>query len=221
MHPLQAKAYKEMKDEMVAWVHKQQAEAGQDEILEPIIAQAVISKLIRLQQFAAAYAHLDENFKVRLSLPSSKIDAAMELVPMYLEAGHQVVVFSPFRQMIDLMQAELEGAGIGYSIITGAIKSTSRMDEVKKFQSGQTKVFIGTTSAGGVGIDLFAADILIRLNRDWSPAVEEQAVGRLDRMGQTNPVQVVDIVTRDTIEIEKNQRVELKWTWIQRLLGDI
>jgi non-specific serine/threonine protein kinase len=88
-------------------------------------------------------------------------------------------------------------------------------------QDPRIKVFTGTIRSGGTGITLTAAHHLIFLQREWSPSDNKQAISRLDRYGQEHPVHVIDIVARDTKELEKNEKVELKWSWVRKMLGDV
>jgi SNF2 family DNA or RNA helicase len=235
--PIQRKAYKEMKDDMIAWVEKQAANSTEDEITDPIIAQAAVSRLTRLQQFACAYAQLEDVLvrhrdkatgelveqwerQVKLSEPSSKLDAVMDvkIIPA-VEEGVKLVVFSHFRQLIELLNVRLEKAGIPYATIHGHIPQRERDAQRQRFQEGEAMVCT-ITRAGGTAIDLFAGERFIFLSRDWSPAINDQAVGRIDRIGQTKAIQVTDIIADHTIEQDKNRTVQLKWSWMRQLLKD-
>ena len=218
MGPEQKKAYKQMKDDMVAWVANNRTDSDE---LDPVVAQAAIARLMRLLQFASAYARIDDEGFIKLSEPSTKLDAVMQKIDAALSEGTKLVIFSDFRQLIELLNARLDKADIPYVTIHGKIKSTDRDLAVQEFQNGETLIFTGTLGAGGTGIDLFASSRLIFLNRNWSPLQNQQAIGRVDRIGQTEAVQITDIITSDTIETEKLQTVALKWTWIQKVLGDI
>ena len=207
--PTQRTAYNQMRDEMIAWIGEQQ-----DEVLP---APVVIAQLTRLQQFAVAFAEYDGNH-IRLSEPSSKLDAAMEVLD---ESGDApIVFFSRFKQLITLLEYRLRDKSIPYVAITGDVPPEVRTAAVKRFQEGRARVMVGTIGAGGVGIDLYAASTVVFLDRDWSPALNAQAEDRLHRIGQRNAVQVIDIMARGTVDLGKAQRLELKKTWIRRILGD-
>jgi SNF2 family DNA or RNA helicase len=214
LEPSQRKAYEEMKADMVAWVRSQNT-SGE---MEPIIAQAAISKLVRLLQFASAYATVDAEGKVLLSEPSPKLDFCMQLIETALEEDVKLVVFSNFRQLIELLNARLTKAKVPYVTVHGEVSTEDRIKGVQQFQEGDAKVFTGTIKAGGTGIDLFAAHRIVFLERDWSPSANEQAIGRVDRIGQTQAVQVIDIIAADTVESQKNATIEMKWSWIKELL---
>ena len=223
--PEQRRTYNEMRDEMVAWVRKHETD---DDIVAPIVAGAAVAKLTRLLQFAAASADVtwelgkdgEQHPKVYLKEPSSKLDRAMELIDILLDEDNKVVVFAVHAQLIRLLNTRLAKKKVDFVSITGDVDQKERITAVKRFQEGSAQVFTGTIAAGGVGITLTAANHLIMLQRDWSPALNQQAISRLDRLGQKLPVQVIDIVSTDTVEVEKNDRAQLKWSWLKRMLGD-
>lgn len=154
---------------------------------------------------------------LRLTDPSSKLDAVMDLLE---ETNDQVVVFGQSKQVINLLAGRLESAGIPSGVLTGDTPSKDRHKLVQEFQSGRTRVFAGTVSAGGVGITLTAASTLIRIDRPWSPSVDKQAEDRLHRLGQKNAVHIIDLVARGTIDARRNRQIDMKWGWIKEILGD-
>jgi len=222
MSELQVAAYKQMTEEMVAWVHTKMEEEGatDEDELSPIIANAVISRLVRQQQFACAYCIIDKDDKVHMSEPSPKCDVAWDLMQERLDEGQPVVIYSAFKQLLTLFEERLKKSKIDYVKVTGDVKQTDRVTAVESFQRGDVDVFLGTIGAGGEGIDLFKSSCIIFLSRDWSPAKNNQAEDRLDRMGQLNVVDVIDIYVEGTIETDKKDRVAMKWSWIKQLLGD-
>jgi SNF2 family DNA or RNA helicase len=229
LKPEQRRAYDAMRDQQIAWVKKQQAEYGDD--MTPIMAQNAAVRAMRLQQFGVAYAtttpqwrrnkdgDMEEYDQVVLTEPSSKLDAIMEILDD--NPDKPFVVFSNFRQLVDLFEARLKRKNIPYSIITGKVPAHLRGEEIRKFQDGETRVFTGTLAAGGVGITLTRADTMLLTDRHYSPAINEQAIARIDRIGQTVPTQVVDIVAQGTVDFSRIKDAEAKWSWVLRLLGDI
>lgn len=210
LHPKQARAYKSMKDDMLAWIGEREA--------EPVVAPVVIAQLTRLQQFACAFAEFDEEKgKMMLSEPSSKIDAVMEIIE---STGQQVVVFSQFAQVIKLLAARLDKKGITVGKFIGETPADERARIVSGFQEGKVQVFAGTIAAGGVGITLTAASTVIFIDRSWSAALNLQAEDRLHRIGQKQAVQVIDIIANDTIDRKRIKIIQTKWAWIKRLIGD-
>jgi SNF2 family DNA or RNA helicase len=136
------------------------------------------------------------------------------------ETDGQVVVFSRFKQLVRLVGKRLQRAGISYGMLTGDTPQEDRGKLVKRFQRGELRVFVGSIAAGGVGITLHASSTVVFLDRDWSPALNSQAEDRLHRIGQKSAVQVIDIMARNTVDLGKMQRLELKKEWIRRILGD-
>jgi SNF2 family DNA or RNA helicase len=210
LDPRQQRIYNQMRKEMIAWIGEQD-----DELL---VAPVVIAQLTRLQQFSCAYAEINEEGKVRLHEPSSKIDALMEVLD---ESDGQLVVFSRFKQLVRLVERRLVAAGIPCVTLTGDTAQADRSMVVKQFQTGQARVFVGSIAAGGIGITLHAASTVVFLDRDWSPALNSQAEDRLHRIGQKNAVQVIDIMARNTVDLGRWQRLELKKQWIRQILGDL
>ena len=202
----QRRAYDQMKNEMIAWVGE-----NEDQV---IVAPVVIAKLVRLQQFALAYAEMDEDGVVSLKAPSAKLDALKEIIA---STDEKVVVFTQFVKMIDLVLEHLS-SWVEIDCITGQISPKNREEAIVKFQEGSTRVLICSIGAGGVGITLTAANKVVFLDRSWSPATNLQAEDRLHRIGQTNAVQVIDIMAENTVDLGRMQRLGQKWQWIKQLL---
>lgn len=222
----QRRVYDQMKREMLAWV-------GEHED-EPLAVSQAIVKLIRLQQLACAYAEItwvkkrkrqpdgkwviEDVRQVRLTDPSAKLDAVMEILDA--NPDKQFVVFSQSKQVVKLFEKRLHSKNIPYGILTGDTAQADRGNMVAMFQAGDLRVFTGTIQAGGVGITLTAASTVIFLDRSWSPAINKQAEDRLHRIGQKEAVQVIDIVARNTVDLGKLTKLEAGWRFIKMLLGD-
>ncbi|QPC89097.1 helicase (plasmid) [Mesorhizobium sp. NBSH29] len=129
---------------------------------------------------------------------SAKLDRLMELVGELVDEGRKVIVFSQFTSMLDLIRPLLDEAGIAYALLTG--DTVDRGAQVRSFQEGALPVFLISLKAGGVGLNLTAADTVILYDPWWNPAVEEQAIDRAHRIGQDKPVFVYRLVAADTIE---------------------
>lgn len=215
--PKQRRAYDQMRKDMIAWLETQ------DETV-PLVAPVAIAQLVRLQQLSVAYASIVSSSDgvgssiVELTEPSSKLDALMEILKDNEE--EQIVVFSQFKKVINLTASRLRRAKIEFVTITGDVPASARPVAIDKFQDGRARIFLGTIGAGGEGITLTAASTVIFLDRDWSPAKNAQAEDRLHRIGQQNAVHVIDIMSRDTVDLGKEQKLEMKKDWIRRILGD-
>ena len=124
-----------------------------------------------------------------------------------LRAGHhKVLVFSQFVRHLRLVEEHLRSAGIAYQYLDGATPAKTRAKRIAAFQAGEGEVFLISLKAGGVGLNLTAADYVIHMDPWWNPAVEDQASDRAHRIGQTRPVTIYRLVTEGTIE---EQIVEL------------
>lgn len=133
-------------------------------------------------------------------LVSSKLVAFARLVDGLLENKHKVLVFSQFVDHLSLIRKYLDGKHIPYQYLDGATPMQERKRRVDAFQAGEGELFLISLKAGGVGINLTAADYVIHMDPWWNPAVEDQASDRAHRMGQQRPVTIYRLVARGTIE---------------------
>jgi superfamily II DNA or RNA helicase len=131
---------------------------------------------------------------------SAKLDRLMEMLPELVAEGRRVLLFSQFTSMLDLIEAAAARAGIPYVMLTG--QTRDRTSVVRRFQKGQTPLFLISLKAGGVGLNLTAADTVIHYDPWWNPAVEQQATDRAHRIGQDKPVFVHRLIAEDTIEVK-------------------
>ncbi|HEU4818967.1 C-terminal helicase domain-containing protein, partial [Janthinobacterium sp.] len=135
-----------------------------------------------------------------LNLQSSKLTVFSHLLDDLLENRHKVLVFSQFVDHLTLIRKHLDARGIAYQYLDGATPMQERKKRVDAFQAGQGDVFLISLKAGGVGINLTAADYVIHMDPWWNPAVEDQASDRAHRMGQLRPVTIYRLVAKHTIE---------------------
>lgn len=192
LHPKQRKLYEEAEKQMwieVAKEHGPQALEG-----SIIDLPNGAARCTRLRQIASSPALLGGDDV------SAKLDAAVELIE---DAGQPVVVFSEFKGTCALLTERLAKRKMKTALITGDIKPDDRTDAVARFQDGELDVIICTLDAGGVGITLTAADTVIFLERDWTPAINEQAEDRLHRIGQERNVTVVILQATDSIDTDR------------------
>jgi superfamily II DNA or RNA helicase len=130
---------------------------------------------------------------------SGKWDLFSELLSESLDSGQKVVVYSQYLEMIEIIKHHLGEQKVGFAALTGA--STKRGEIIARFnQDPDCRVFVGSLKAGGVGIDLVAASVVIHYDRWWNAAREDQATDRVHRIGQTRGVQVFKLVTMGTLE---------------------
>ncbi|MGE5582552.1 MAG: DEAD/DEAH box helicase, partial [Bacillota bacterium] len=156
----------------------------------------ILAALTRLRQICCHPALFLENYEGE----SGKMLLLQELLTDALEAGHRILLFSQFTGMLNLIQPYLEAQGISYFYLEGATKAQDRLEMVKAFNEGSGQIFLISLKAGGTGLNLTGADIVIHFDPWWNPAVEDQATDRAYRIGQRNMVQVFKLVTQGTIE---------------------
>jgi len=128
----------------------------------------------------------------------AKLDLLMDMLPELLDEGRKVLLFSQFTSMLALIELELAARKIEYVILTG--DTTDRESVIRNFQEGEVPVFLISLKAGGVGLNLTAADTIIHYDPWWNPAVENQATDRAHRIGQTKLVFVYKLVVAGSIE---------------------
>ena len=156
----------------------------------------VLASLLRLRQICCHPALVDPAHR---DLPSAKLDALLERLEELRDEGHQVLVFSQFVGMLELIQARLVTAGIDYLMLTGSTEN--RAELVDEFQSDKTKtVFLLSLKAAGFGLNLTAASYAILYDPWWNPAAEAQAIDRTHRIGQTRPVIAYRLLAEGTVE---------------------
>ncbi|MGH8550887.1 MAG: SNF2-related protein [Methylococcales bacterium] len=157
----------------------------------------ILDALLKLRQVCCdpRLVSLEQAQKVQ---QSAKMELLLDILPEMVEEGRKILLFSQFVKMLELIEPELKKRGIGYSKLTG---STRKRDEViDAFQNGEVPVFLISLKAGGLGLNLTAADTVIHYDPWWNPAVENQATDRAHRIGQQNAVFVYKLVTEETVE---------------------
>jgi SNF2 family DNA or RNA helicase len=213
----QAKAYKQMRENMIAEI-----EGG-----EAVVAASVLTQTTRLLQFASAYAELETDpatgeQKVRLSDPSCKVDALMDDIKNGDYGDDSVAVCAVSRQLIELLSARMTEAKIPHGLITGAQSEEERQQAVDDFQSGKNKWVLFTVQAGGVGITLTTGRRLVMLQRPWSLVDYKQALDRVHRIGSEihDSIIITDYVTEGTIEERVIQVLDTKADNFEQIVKD-
>jgi superfamily II DNA or RNA helicase len=131
-------------------------------------------------------------------VPSTKLDALMDMLDDIVADGHRVLVFSQFTRFLNLARKRIEASGIEHCYLDG--RTRNRPAVISAFQTGGAPVFLISLKAGGFGLNLTEADYCILLDPWWNPATEAQAVDRVHRIGQTNKVMVYRLVAKGTLE---------------------
>jgi superfamily II DNA or RNA helicase len=156
----------------------------------------ILEALLRLRQAAIHPGLLD---KGRVAEPSAKLDVLLPRVLEVVEEGHKTLVFSQFTGMLAILRQHLDREGVPYEYLDG--RTTDRQACVERFQTNPLcKLFLISLKAGGVGLNLTAAQYVFLLDPWWNPAVEAQAIDRAHRIGQTNQVFAYRLIARGTVE---------------------
>lgn len=137
---------------------------------------------------------------VDVALPSSKLEAFGEILDELLDNKHKALVFSQFVDHLRLLQGYLDKKQVSYQYLDGSTPAKERKQRVDAFQRGEGDLFLISLKAGGVGLNLTAADYVLHMDPWWNPAVEDQASDRVHRIGQQRPVTIYRFVARGTIE---------------------
>lgn len=136
----------------------------------------------------------------RRAAPSAKLDAIVELVDSCRDAGRKMLIFSQFTSYLDLIAQRLRAGGVDYDMITGATPKRRRLELVERFNADATPVFLISLKAGNTGLNLTGACVVVHADPWWNAAAQNQATDRAHRIGQTQDVNVYQIVAEDTIE---------------------
>ncbi len=168
----------------------------------------ILAILTKLRQICNSPSLFKEDYEGEIA----KIEVMKDLLPDIVENGHRLLVFSQFVGTLKEIEEELSNQGIEYFYIDGGIKSSDRMDICKRFNKGEKQAVLISLKAGGTGLNLTGADIVIHYDPWWNIAVENQASDRAHRIGQENSVQVMKLVTEGTIEekilkIQENKKI--------------
>lgn len=155
----------------------------------------VLQGLIKLRQVANHPAMIDDEYEG----DSGKFENVVHTLANVLEGGHKVLIFSQFVKQLSIYRKHFEENGIPYVYLDGSTQN--RGDVVKRFQEDEkTRVFLISIKAGGVGLNLTEADYVFILDPWWNPAVEQQAIDRTHRIGQTKNVFIYKFITKDSVE---------------------
>jgi len=178
--------------------------AMQEKVRSAIAAQGlarshivVLDALLKLRQVCCD-PRLVKLQKAAKVTESAKLELLMSMLPDLIEEGRRILLFSQFTGMLALIAEALEALGIRYVLLTG--DTADRATPVRRFQAGEVPLFLISLKAGGVGLNLTAADTVIHYDPWWNPAAENQATDRAHRLGQDKPVFVYKLIAAGSIE---------------------
>jgi SNF2 family DNA or RNA helicase len=191
LEPREKRRYEELRDYYRARLLRNGAGAS----LSKLKFQA-LEALLRLRQAACHPGLID---KSKTAEPSAKLDTLIAQLEQVLDEGHKALVFSQFTSLLAIVRQRLDGAGVRYAYLDG--RTRDRQARVEEFQNNSDlKLFLISLKAGGLGLNLHAADYVYLLDPWWNPAVEAQAIDRAHRIGQTRQVFAYRLIARDTVE---------------------
>lgn len=156
----------------------------------------ILAALTRLRQICCDPHLCYENYKGA----SAKLETCIDLVRNGVEGGHKILLFSQFASMLDIIEQRLKKEGISYYILTGATPKEQRLHMVNSFKDDDVSLFLISLKAGGTGLNLTAADVVIHFDPWWNVAAQNQATDRAHRIGQEKQVSVFKLITKGTIE---------------------
>ncbi len=175
----------------------------------------ILSELTRLRQLCCDPSLVYSDYREH----SAKAEMCMDLIRNAVNGGHKILLFSQFTSMLEILCNKLEEEGITFYTLTGATLKEKRRELVERFNQDDTSVFCISLKAGGTGLNLTAADIVIHYDPWWNLAVQNQATDRAHRIGQKNAVTVYRLVTKGTIEENIIRLQEKKKELAEQVLG--
>jgi superfamily II DNA or RNA helicase len=191
LEPRDRKLYNELRDYYRSRLLKNVGSDGMNQL-----KFQVLEALLRLRQAACHPGLID---KKKTLEPSAKIDTLLAQLEQVLEEGHKALVFSQFTSLLAIVRARLDKTGIPYTYLDG--RTRDREARVEQFQNdANVKLFLISLKAGGLGLNLHAAEYVYLLDPWWNPAVETQAIDRAHRIGQMRQVFAYRLIARDTVE---------------------
>jgi SNF2 family DNA or RNA helicase len=175
-----------------------------------------LTQLLRLRQTCCDPRLIDENMAAEYS---AKLRAFRELLYTCLEGGHRMLVFSQFVKVLQLLKTDLESSSLAFCYLDGSSKD--RMAQVDRFQQDDTiPVFLISLKAGGTGLNLTGADVVVHFDPWWNPAAETQATDRAHRIGQDKVVNVYKFIASETVEDKVLQLQESKRKLLEQVFEE-
>ena len=158
----------------------------------------ILDALLKLRQVCCDPRLLHSSPAAQRVSERGKLEMLMTMLPEQVNEGRRILLFSQFTSMLSLIEVELRKLGLDYVTLTGS--TADRETPIRRFQNGEVPIFLISLKAGGVGLNLTAADTVIHYDPWWNPAVENQATDRAHRIGQDKPVFVYKLIVAGSIE---------------------
>ncbi|MDA0322807.1 MAG: SNF2-related protein [Verrucomicrobia bacterium] len=187
-------------------VYKKYVESSRRKITDMVASKGfdksrmeILKLLLRLRQICCHLELLKLTELDKSKQPSAKLDIFFELLNEAMDSGHRILVFSQFTSMLAILRREIEAQGHRYCYLDGSTKN--RIEVVREFNTDRDiPLFLISLKAGGTGLNLTGADMVIHFDPWWNPAVEDQATDRAHRIGQQKTVYSIKLITKDTVE---------------------
>lgn len=177
----------------------------------------ILSYLTKLRQLCLDPSLLIDDFKEE----SAKIKAVKEIIKETIDSNKKIIIFSQFTSVLKKIGNKLEEDNISYLYLDGSIKAKERINLVNEFNNRDKNIFLISLKAGGVGLNLTSASVVVHFDPWWNPAVQDQATDRAHRIGQKNIVEVIKLISKDTIEEKIIKLQEEKKELISKIIdGD-
>lgn len=225
MHPKQAKAYKELSKNLMT-------ELDDGSFL---VASSNLAAQTRLLQLSSSLCEIDKgdtpddpaSWVVNMVSPSPKVEAMMDIlddlgIREFDGTGTSVVIAAEHRKLLELAEERLKKEKIPYVVVSGAVPEVVRALNVEEFQQGRVPVLLMTYKAGGVGLTMTRANVMICLQRSWSLVDNKQGHDRIHRIGSEvhASVTIIDVVADNTIEVVQQRRLAEKLARLEELVRD-
>ena len=175
----------------------------------------ILAELMKLRQICCDPSLCFNNYDGS----SAKLESCMDLIESAIDGEHRMLVFSQFTSMLDIISGELERRGIEFYTITGATPKKERLELVRAFNENSVPVFLISLKAGGIGLNLTGADIVIHYDPWWNVAAQNQATDRAHRIGQKKKVNVYKMIVKNSIEEKIQQLQEVKKDLADSIVG--
>ncbi len=190
--PAQAALYRRMQEKSEQELYRLAATGASEGALH----LATLTQLLRLRQICCDPRLLQDE-----TADSAKLEAFRELLAESIDEGHRMLVFSQFTSLLALLRAELEAQGVAFCYLDGGMTAKARQAAVDRFQADdRVPVFLISLKAGGTGLNLTGADVVVHYDPWWNPAAEAQATDRTHRIGQTKVVTSYRLICTGTVE---------------------
>lgn len=176
----------------------------------------ILAELTKLRQLCCDPSLIYQNYHGG----SAKLDTCIQLIENAMAGGHKILLFSQFTSMLDVIERRLKAERILYYRLDGSTKSEQRTRLVNAFNENKIPVFLISLKAGGTGLNLTGADIVIHYDPWWNAAAQNQATDRAHRIGQTHTVTVYKLIARHTIEEKILELQENKKTLSDQILSE-